>query len=62
MGASRRKIVKKQKRIADPEELPFHYRELLRRQRIAAAVQIPAEPPDLLEDKRAIPPKRGSYS
>lgn len=55
--------MKKQKRVVEaPGELPFPYREALRRRQIARGVQLPAEPPDLLEDKRALPPKRGSYS
>jgi hypothetical protein len=54
--------MKKQKRIAEPEEIPFAQRELLRRRQIANAAKVPVEPPELLEDRRAIPPKRGSYS
>lgn len=53
--------MKKKKRVTEATtELPFATRDLLRRRMIALAVRLPAESPELLEDKRALPPKRGS--
>jgi hypothetical protein len=51
----------KKPKAVPPSEPPFALREQLRRRAVAERVQLPAEPPTDLEDRRAQPPKRGGY-
>jgi hypothetical protein len=50
----------KKKNPEPATEPPFAVREQLRRRTLAQRVQLPAEPPPDLDDRRAQPPKRGA--
>jgi hypothetical protein len=55
----------KRKKTVDeePSDPPFALREQFRRRALAARIALPPPPVlDEVEERRALPPKRGSYS